>query len=208
MALGDLIAIVQPFEYPDNIEAAVIVNHYEQTQANDIGQSDQEAYREAANSFAAKIVGLNSNVRWWFTGVKLMEPRFYGVTKPTIGGVGSPPTLPAGTGEGLSLRSAIVVQKLSANRGRSYQGRMYLPCVSEVRQEQGILDETFEAQLQTALLNLSTINSAGLASPEFQWRIYSPTLSAAQGSIVATPITRLNVRGVLGTIRNRQRVAG
>lgn len=157
-----------------------------------LGNSDNPGYATA----------VNSNNTW-----KL--PEVVGVSVPTDSYLGSNTqdgTVTGGTGT-VPLRSATVVKKSTANRGRSYQGRTYMAPVDETQQTAGTLAATaITAAQNTANSFMAPSWSDGGKSVQFTQSVYSRKLSTPPATVVATPITSLSVRGTMGSQRRRQKV--
>ena len=127
-------------------------------------------------------------------------------TESTVGNMTAPGTLtsPAGL---IPLRSAAVMSKATAKRGRSFQGRAYWPAPDEKTQQAGVMTADAVAAFQgtaTALreLSLARVNTGASAAES----VYSPTESKKTGALVTTPITANTMRGTLGSQRRRQSV--
>jgi len=210
MALNDVIAIECPFTRGTTRQpAGLVVLHYRQAQANDVAQSDAEAYTECADAVAGSW-GEGAPDELYAMNTQVGPCSFYGITKPQIGGVGSvTQALNGGTAadQGVSMRTAAVVSKMTTMRGRHFRGRMYVPAIGEQAQSSGVLVAAAVGYLGVASNALRIVNEAGLASPQFDMVVYSPSLSAETGQIVATEVASFRVRDVLGTIRGRQSVS-
>jgi len=209
MALNDVVAIVCPFTRGSTRSpAGLVVLHYRQAQANDVAQSDSEAYTECADAVIGSW-GEGDPSELFAMNTQVGPAEFFGITKPEIGGVGSvTQALNGGTAgdQGVSMRTAAVVSKMTTMRGRHFRGRMYVPAIGEQAQSSGVLIAAAVGYLGIASNALRIVNEAGLASPQFDMVVYSPTLSAAQGQVVSTEVSSFRVRDTLGTIRGRQDV--
>lgn len=123
----------------------------------------------------------------------------YNVTQPIYSG-----TFASGTAGGdtvsdpMAIRNAVVVARKTGLRGRSYNGRMFLPGVVEADQSAGVIFAAFKAQVQVfadGIIDLLTGNNN-----RYQGVVYSEKLA------VGTDITAMLVRDVLGSQRGRQKV--
>jgi len=210
MAEQDVVGYVLPFKHDGVFALGSLVLHYVQNQANDVGQSDEEAYIEGLRAVAANFtVADRPGVEPWVTNAAIVNPAYFGVTKPTIGAF-LPTTVPLPTqGSGTTLgsvRLAAVVSKHTGLRGRSYRGRSYVPGINETAVSQGRIVTDARTYLEQLFDGLRVVNEGGLASPEFQMTVYSATLSKDQSVPVHTPVRSFTVRSIAGSQRRRSRV--
>lgn len=207
MAQGDVVALAVTFTHVQIPGTAPVVTlAYQQTSANDGSNTDLvEAIAIATRVVDVLSADMATDV---FDDETTIGPCvFWGLTKPTIGG-----QVPGKVGPGtaisdlLSPRTAVVVTKTSGLRGRSYRGRSYLPFVPEAAQSMGTLGATYVTAYQTIADNLESFPAVGGTGAAHQQVIYSPTLSAERGEVVATPVLQMIVRPRLGSIRGRWKV--
>jgi hypothetical protein len=133
------------------------------------------------------------------------------ITHPLFGSdraVGLPGDLaPIGLGN-TSYRVAPVVSLRTANIGRSYRGRNFLPPPNETDIENGALEAPLIALIQAYYTDVIGIGDGNIPiQNSWSMTIYSPTLSAATSTVVDTPVTSFQVRSIAGTQRGRQRVS-
>ena len=108
--------------------------------------------------------------------------------------------LPGGiAGSSVALRSAPVITKRTALRGRSFRGRMYMMACPEINQANGVLDAAYLAGLATLVGKLQTV-----VGPTFGGTYNSTVYSAKLGT--NQPINGFEVRQKMGSIRKRQEV--
>lgn len=100
--------------------------------------------------------------------------------------------------DSLPLRSSVVVKKSTGLRGRSFNGRMFLPATTELEQDDGIITPALKAIIQLFVDDLIILTSP--ASNQWTMAVYSSLLS--DGTVVQNML----VRDTLGTIRGRQKV--
>jgi len=105
----------------------------------------------------------------------------------------------------VSIRSAPVVTKRSDVRGRRFNGRMYLFPPTESDVLDGSLVNDFISAANDYLAAIREIEDVAVGS--VQMSVYSRTQSEQQGRPIATLVSDLIVRSVLGTIRGRRRVS-
>lgn len=126
------------------------------------------------------------------------------VNKPTIEGsflINSPGTLAQ---DMLPLRSAVVVQKKTGLRGRSYRGRFFLPPPGEPNQDKGVIIAAYLTSVSTFMLGLGQVGDGG--GNVFKLAVYSPTLSdPLTSTFVANVVSSTSVNSVLGGQRGRQK---
>jgi len=98
----------------------------------------------------------------------------------------------------LPYRTAIVVARKTGLRGRSYNGRMFLPGIVEEDQNGGVIETSFKTDLQVfvdGIIDLVTGNDN-----DYSGVVYSEVLA------IGTQITDMVIRDVLGSQRGRQKV--
>jgi len=212
MAMNDVIGVVLPFHVLPGDFLGNLVLHYRQTQDNDVGQSDQQAYAECTNAVLEEFTGgVSGDIPPWSNELALVNPEFFGVTKPTIGGqVAITENFPTTTDSNPigSLRAAMVVTKTTALRGRSYRGRAFVPGMKRAYINMGSWAPTATAFVAGRFEAIRIVNEAGLASPEFVMVVYSATQSAKQEAVVATDVEGFIARTQAGSLRRRSRVDG
>lgn len=102
------------------------------------------------------------------------------------------------SGQSVALRSAPVVSKRSALRGRSFRGRFYLMAPTEPDQSNGVLTGTYRTNIESFLSNMLSVIDAttGFA---FNAEIWSTKLN------LGTPVTEFILRRTMGGQRKRQK---
>jgi len=104
-----------------------------------------------------------------------------------------------------SIRAAPVVTKRSSVRGRRFNGRMFMPPVTEDSQANGSLTTGQLNAINSYLGVIKEISTSDTGTADLA--VYSRAQSEAQGRIVATLVTTATTRAILGTIRGRRRVS-
>jgi len=107
------------------------------------------------------------------------------------------------------LRSAVVMHHGTAKAGRSFSGRTFWPAPDETEQTAGALisaAKTFAENTAGSLTSLD-LSAAGGAGSKGELSVYSPTQSKKASAIVATPVSSLTIRNVMGSQRRRQDVS-
>lgn len=133
------------------------------------------------------------------TSWTLVETRVFNITQPQYSGgatFGSPGEV---VGEACPLRIATVVHKSTGLRGRSYNGRTFLPSPPQAQQTEGVLDAGYIASIETdydAILNPLTADG-----DRFILQVYSETLG------LGNPVVAFAVRSRLGSVKGRQVVS-
>lgn len=114
-----------------------------------------------------------------------------------------------GTAELVPLRSAVVMHQGTAKAGRSFSGRTFWPAVDESTQRAGsFTGQSKQLATNTAGgLQVLDLSAAGGSSSQGILSVYSPKLSKAASSIVATPVSSTTIRNVFGSQRRRQDVS-
>jgi len=210
MAQGDIIALTLDWQYDSDPTGARNVIHYEQTENNDVGQTDEEAYREGATDLVTVFNDASPQGTWKEVTpnvIALTGVEFFGITKPEIGGRVAADVDGGATGQPISLRSAVIARKDTGMRGRSFAGRIFLPTPSETVQDAGTLTGDAVTAWQTTLNEILELNNPVLRGPAFSAVVYSPTRAAAGMEPFFAAMTGWTVRGTVGTIRNRQDVS-
>jgi hypothetical protein len=123
----------------------------------------------------------------------------FNINQPTFG-TSTVVNLPGGiAGSSVSLRSAPVITKRTALRGRSFRGRMYMMACPEINQANGVLDAAYIAGLGTLVGKLQTVVGPTFAGT-YNSTVYSAKLDSDQ------PINGFEVRTKMGSVRKRQEV--
>lgn len=148
------------------------------------------------------VVTLTTN--WWngikdrfYAGLSLdhVELRRIDPLEATIQSSSSGmPIAGTASGDELDPQSAVVVSLRTANIGRSYRGRMFLPALAESMQDSGLMGTGVGADIANETLNLV---QAGAAAG-YPLVVWSATLN------VATEVTQVKVDQFLRTQRRRQ----
>jgi hypothetical protein len=144
-----------------------------------------------ANVTTGYMPALETN--FTFTGVEVFNHN-----APQFGFQKSASVAGSVAGNSLSLRSAPVVSKFTALRGRTYRGRMYLMSPVETEQADGVLTVGYQGTLGGFISSLLNFNGA-IFGANYDAAVWSNKLQSSQG------ITSLLVRPVLGSVRKRQR---
>lgn len=170
------------------------------------GAQTKEVGEGIAKGIIAAFKAATAYLALLTTEVSLTRIEYHGLGDDTIGGEeGATGASGTGTGELVSLRSAVVVKKVTAKRGRQFQGRLYLPSVVETAQAGGQLTSSAMAAIRSYTDNLRVVGGANLG-------VLASRKERRGDSIVRIPdsienVTDLLVRKTLGSIRGRQRVA-
>lgn len=109
-------------------------------------------------------------------------------------------------GDALPSYCAMVLSKLTANRGRSYRGRAYLAGVPESGNANNALTAGHKLLLDAVAVDLSATITAG-AGNTFKPSVVSQTLSVlttSPATVTATDITSVTARQVLGRMSSRK----
>ncbi len=202
MALGDIFQLAAVYDVVGAAGEIVNVYNYRQTVYDGFSGDFPEADL-LANIFGASLVA--NLVPALSTSISLNRVDFFIVNKPTVGG-----TAPIGvTGSAiiqmLPIRSAPVIKKVTGARGRSFQGRNYLPPLTEDVQDAGVISPSMITVLDVYANALLVLDDAGFIN-QWQQTIYSSTLSTPPTLFVDTLVVDVIVNNRLGTIRGRQNV--
>lgn len=121
---------------------------------------------------------------------------------PSITRAGGLPSAGTQTGDCLPNNCALVITKRTANRGRSFRGRIYSPAIPEPQTANNTPTTTFVNQLVTAW---STFISVTITGPEVVplgvISKFANNTPRAEG--IFTPVTNLTSDGVLDSQRRR-----
>lgn len=106
----------------------------------------------------------------------------------------------AGTlaGDEMAHQVAMIMSLRTANAGRSYRGRMFMPACVEGQMTSGIFDAGGVTAMQAAMTAVVGVYGSGGTDPDYEWVVWSDRLSTY------TPITAVIVRNNPGTIRRRR----
>lgn len=140
----------------------------------------------------------HNSITWNQVKVTDLTTQFAPVSIRTTG---LPATGGVATGGVVGAQCAMVVSFQTANRGRSYRGRMYIPSLpASALQTASTWSTTAAGNVQSGITSLlSTLTLAG----------YQPCILSRQENLVrrligvATPITTFTVHLVMGTQRRR-----
>jgi len=202
MAIGDVYEVVQTWR--SGLASGDIDNvlHYTVI-GEEVGASDSDLALMIANGLSAAWadnlqVGYSQQLT--FSNVAVI-----GLSTPTFRR-DFPYNLAGRSTQGLvSVRSAPVVTKRTDIRGRRFNGRFFLPPPTEAQQQDGSLSVDALAAINAYLAEVIEITDPAVGTVDMS--VYSRVQSEAQGQIVATLVTSLVPRAVLGTIRGRRRVS-
>lgn len=202
MAVGDILQTTAVYDVVAADGELANIYHYRQTLYD--GFSTDFALGDLlANLFGALIaVNLMPALS---TSITLDRIDFHYVNKPTIGGTAPQAVVGLVVTQLLPLRSAPVIKKITGLRGRSFQGRNYLPPLTEDVQDGGVLSAGIVTGLIAYAGSLLTIDDGGMIN-QWQQTIYSATLSTPPTIFVDTLVEDIVVNPVLGTVRGRQEV--
>lgn len=125
-----------------------------------------------------------------------------GITDPTEETSYSVGVRGSGITEALPPRTAPVIRKYTSLRGRSYQGRNYLPRMTEGTVTSGQLNAGAMAAITAFFDQTRFVGPAN--NPFGAEAVYSPTLSVG-GMIVSNSVQRTLVNPYIGTVRRRFR---
>lgn len=129
---------------------------------------------------------------------------FY-VTDPVFGGSQASAQAGGQLDELVSLRSAPVIKKITGLRGRSFQGRLFLPPVTENDQTRGILNTAIKDIFQTTLDNLRVVQDFGNLN-NWTMTVFSRALSTPPSVVVDNTVSSYVINPNMGSIRGRQAV--
>jgi len=202
MALDDVFECAVTYAQPGADGELVNVLHYRQTTYD--GVSSITAMGDLVS--AQIIAGLDGNYMTSASDTLTLERvDWFAVTDPTFGGSVVSGTVGIIVSEALSIRSAPVIKKITAQRGRKFQGRWFMPTVTEDQQTRGIMNATIIGVLEGLAATLRVVND-GPEDNIFQMTVYSRKLSTPPAIVVDTLVTGFVVNPVLGSVRGRQKV--
>ncbi len=102
----------------------------------------------------------------------------------------------------MTVRSAMIINKLTGLRGRSFRGRNYLPPIPEAQQGSSIVLAGFVTSVEGLYDTLHQVDD--LAGNEFIMAVYSPTLTGIDTeNPVSNDVVSFQVNNRLGSIRGR-----
>lgn len=124
----------------------------------------------------------------------------FNITQPQFQGNDVSGSAGAIDNESVAIRSAPVATKRTGLRGRSFNGRMFLPSIPETNQDAGVMNAGLLAVLNTYVEELRNFSTT-VNTNEYIMVVFSQLL------LNGTRVTSLSVRSTLGSIRGRQRVS-
>jgi len=202
MAIGDVFEVVQTWR--SGLASGDIDNvlHYTVI-GEEVSTTDGDLALMIANALSA--AWSDELQATWSQQLTFSNVAVIGLTTPTFRR-DFPFNLAGRSTQGLvSIRSAPVVTKRTDVRGRRFNGRMFLPPPTEAAQQDGSLSGDAITAINAYLAQIIEITDPSVGTVDLS--VYSRVQSEAQGQIVATLVTSLVPRAVLGTIRGRRRVS-
>lgn len=128
------------------------------------------------------------------------------INDPISSGTNTPGLTGGDASELISRRSAVVVKKLSGLRGRSFNGRFFLPAPTEGQQSGGVITGALQTVISTWLADFAQLDDG--SGNVFRLTVFSPTLSTfPSGPFIDNTVLTMVVQTTLGSIRGRQKVS-
>lgn len=200
MALNDLYHCALVFQHADAEGEMVTILHYKQS--NDVAPGTEVDYMTALADAIEDEFDLNY-VNDITTDIEFDRIEIYNMDKPTFAYTHAVNKIGAAVGEAAPLRSAPVVTKNTAFRGRSYRGRNFLMPPPESEQNAGVMLSGYVLRLETFMTGLLQLTGVGFANL-FELQVYSKKLSDLSGLTENFNVTGFVVRTNLATQRGRQ----
>jgi len=104
-------------------------------------------------------------------------------------------------GDFIPVRDAMVVNKQTGLRGRSFRGRNFLPPLSESNQNGGIVIAGFVSIVEDFYAGIVEFDNG--AGDVFNMVVYSPTLTVDTENPVTNQVSNFVVNNRIGSIRRR-----
>lgn len=195
MAVGDFYRASAIYSHPEADGQVVNILDYEQ-QVVVVSKTEGEYCNELASEVR------NTLVSEFLPGIsdlwQLDKVETFNITQPTFQGIAISAANGGVTGESVAIRSAIVVTKKTALRGRHFLGRTFLPCPLEADQAAGRISSTYKAVVDAAMAEMVTLTLTN--DNEYALVVYSEAL------VDGEPVTSYAANAVLGSVRGRQKV--
>lgn len=200
MAINDIFQLAIKFVHGS--DSIVNVMHYEQTAWDDV-MTQSDLCDNVSELYTADIVLEYKPIL--SAAIDLVRIDTFVVNAPTASGGDATGAQGDVAGDVVAIRSAPVVTKLTALRGRSFRGRLFLPPVLEAQQASGVLNAMFISDLDDFFTAIKTLSDG--AGNVFRANVYSPTLSdPIMETFVSTQITSFDIKDIMGSQRGRQAV--
>lgn len=160
-----------------------------------------------ALEIAVEVVGAVNNdlLGLLSTTMTFTEVNVIGITDPFVGVTQVAGGTGSATGEALPMRSSPVVRLNTELRGRSFQGRMFLPTPTEINQAGGVLVPAYitAANIFIAAMQILTGATSGNT---YRQTVYSRTLSTPPTIVVDNLVISSTLNATMGSQRRRQTV--
>lgn len=197
---GDLVEIVlQTDSSHSGTEIANMVFHYLVTEI-----ANNQTFAQWVTSMASAmkaIIGVAGFLNLFNTGRTFERILAFNLNQPTESAQAAIGEDGTATGDPSPARASPVVALNTANRGRSYHGRKYLPPIVEADKDGSNISTGALTILKAFADSMLTLGSGGNSGRQ---AVYSKTLSTPT-NVVGTPITGTRVNSRLGSQRRRLR---
>jgi len=202
MAINDVFELGVTWQVPGSEGEIVNVIHYRQTAYD--GVSSDTAMGNAVSQLV--IDGFVADLMQNMSAILVLDRiDWFVVNNPIFGGVVLSGAVGGEVADIVSLRSTPVIKKITELRGRSFQGRIFLPPVTENFQTRGIINSTLIAAIQATFDNLRILTDGGGLN-DFTMTVFSRTLSTLPSILIDNLVQTFVVNPVMGSLRGRQEV--
>ena len=195
MAIGDFYRTSAIYSHPEADGDVVNILDYEQqviVVSKTEGEFCNELAAEVRNTLVSEFLPLIAD-DW-----QLDKVDCFNITQPTFQGVAISGANGGLADDSVAVRSAIVVTKRTALRGRSFLGRTFLPAPPETVQDGGRITSIFQLDVDTAMAQMISLDLSN--GNEYELVVFSELLVSGE------PVTSYAANAVLGSVRGRQKV--